>query len=222
MEYQLAGEIAQTAHLRIDRGERLWASKGALVSHGAGVEWDLKIPGGVGGALRRSLSGEGLSLALFTCRRDGGRLTLGANAPGHIAVWDLSDGPVITTRGAFLAAWGDDVDITVTVARRAGAAFFGGAGLFLQQISGRGTVLVHGSGDFSEEYLAAGDELVVSTGNLAAFAGSIDYDIQTVGGLKKTLFGREGLFMTHLRGPGKVLLQTLKRTALQAAATRGG
>jgi uncharacterized protein (AIM24 family) len=61
------------------------------------------------------------------------------------------------------------------------------------------------------------DTLVVSTGNLAAFADSIDDDIRAVGGLKKTLFGHEGLFMTHLRGPGKVLLQTLKRTAVQAA-----
>lgn len=40
---------------------------------------------------------------------------------------------------------------------------------------------------------------------------SIDYNIEFVGGLKKSLFGGEGLFMTELTGPGKVLLQTLKR-----------
>ena len=137
---------------------------------------------------------------------------LSANQPGHIAVWDLADGPIVTTRGSFLAAWGEDVDISVTVARRAGAAFFGGAGLFLQRISGRGTVLVHGSGDFSQIDLAAGEEILVSSGNLAAFAGSVDYNIRGIGGCRRVLFGGEGLFMTSLKGPGRVLLQTLKRT----------
>lgn len=218
MDFQITGQIAQTARIELDRGDKLWASKGSIVSHSPAVEWNLKIPGGVSGALRRSLSGEGIALTQIHPRHPGARVTLGANAPGHIAVWDLADGPVLTTRGAFLAAWGEDLDISVAVARRAGAAFFGGAGLFLQRIAGRGTVLVHGSGDFAEEHLSADEEIAVSTGNLAAFADSVDYDIRTVGSLRKTLFGREGLFMTHLRGPGKVLLQTLKRTALQAAA----
>jgi uncharacterized protein (TIGR00266 family) len=218
MDFRITGQIAQTARVELDRTDLLWASKGSIVSHSPAVEWDLKIPGGVAGALRRSLSGEGITLVQIRPVRPAAQVVLGANSPGHIAVWDLADGPVLTTRGAFLAAWGDDLDISVTVARRAGAAFFGGAGLFLQRISGRGTVLVHGSGDFAEERLAQDEELVVSTGNLAAFADSVDYDIRTVGSLRKTLFGREGLFMTHLRGPGKVLLQTLKRTALQAAA----
>jgi uncharacterized protein (AIM24 family) len=103
------------------------------------------------------------------------------------------------------------IDIDVTIARRAGAAFFGGAGLFLQRVSGTGTVLIHGSGDFYERRLAEGEQILVSTGNLAAFADRVDYDIQGVGGCRKMMFGGEGLFMTRLSGPGRVLLQTLKR-----------
>jgi uncharacterized protein (AIM24 family) len=98
------------------------------------------------------------------------------------------------------------------VARRAGAAIFGGAGLFLQKVSGVGKVLVHGSGDFLDQDLAVGEELLVSTGNLAAFSESVDYNIRGVGGLKKIVFGREGIFMTKLTGPGKVMLQSLKRS----------
>ena len=59
----------------------------------------------------------------------------------------------------------------------------------------------------------------MSTGNLAAFADGVDYDIHGVGGIGKALFGGEGLFMTRLTGPGKVLLQTLTR---QTAARSGG
>ncbi|MGB5047337.1 MAG: AIM24 family protein, partial [Caldilineaceae bacterium] len=81
----------------------------------------------------------------------------------------------------------------------------------LQTASGKGTVLVHASGDFSEHRLAAQEQMLVSTGNLAAFSSDVDYDIQGVGGCRKILFSGEGLFMTRLSGPGRVLLQTLKR-----------
>lgn len=211
MQYSIAGEIAQNVRLEFEEGEAIWASNGAIMAYTPTIDWSLRVPGGLGGAIRRSVAGEGVSLSYLQATAAGAYVLLAANAPGHIAEWDLADGPVVTTRGSFLAAWGEDVDITVTVARRAGAAFFGGSGLFLQRISGTGTVLIHGSGDFYERRLASEEQILVSTGNLAAFADSVDYDIQGVGGCRKMLFGGEGLFMTRLSGPGRVLLQTLKR-----------
>ena len=83
---------------------------------------------------------------------------------------------------------------------------------------GSGTVLVHGHGDFRKLTLAPNEECRVSTGNLAAFSSGVDYDVEAVGSLRKTFFGKEGLFMTRLCGPGSVLLQTLKPTR----AGRGG
>ena len=213
MNYTISGEIAQNVRLDFAAGETAWASKGSLMAYTGGMEWTLRVPGGLGGAARRALSGEGLALTFLETAQPEQYALLAANQPGHIETWDLADGPVVTTRGSFLAAWGEDVDITVTVAKRAGAAFFGGAGLFLQRVSGQGTVLIHGSGDFQEHNLAGGERIMVSTGNLAAFADTIDYDIQGVGGCRKILFGGEGLFMTRLAGPGRVLMQTLKRQA---------
>jgi uncharacterized protein (AIM24 family) len=157
------------------------------------------------------LSGEGVALTYLQATADGQRATLAANQPGKIIAWNLDDGAVITTRGSFVAAFGPQVNIDVRVAKRTGAAFFGGAGLFLQHISGSGTVLVHGSGDFIERDLAQDEAVLVSTGSLAAFAESVDYDIQGVAGCRRIVFGGEGLFMTRLSGPGRVLLQTLKR-----------
>jgi uncharacterized protein (TIGR00266 family) len=219
MQYHIKGEIAQHVRLDFAAGEWCWASKGALMAYSPGLEWNLRIPGGVEGALRRSLSGEGVSLTFLQTQQANQYALLVANSPGHVMTWDLADGPVITTRGSFLAAWGDKVDIDVTIARRAGAALFGGAGLFLQRISGSGTVLIHGSGDFEEHFLAENEQMLVSTGNLAAFADQVDYDIQGVGGCVKFLFGGEGLFVTRLKGPGRVLLQSLKR---QAGRSTGG
>lgn len=213
MEFKIAGELAQIANLTLDKGETCWASKGSIVSVDPDLSWTLKVPGGIAGSARRMMSGEGIALTFLDASRDGLRATLAANQPGKIIPWDLSQGAVITTRGSFVAAFGPAVEIDVRVAKRAGAALFGGAGLFLQRISGSGTVLVHGSGDFVERRLGTGESVLVSTGNLAAFSESVDYDIQGVSGCRRVLFGGEGLFMTRLTGPGLVLLQSLKRSA---------
>ena len=211
MQYTIDGELAQVANLELEKGESCWASKGAIVAIDPGLGWTLRVPGGASGAARRMMSGEGIALTFLEATANRQRATLAANQPGKIIAWNLDDGAVITTRGSFVAAFGPRVDVDVRVAKRAGAAFFGGAGLFLQHISGAGTVLVHGSGDFIERNLAEGESLLVSTGSLAAFAESVDYDIQGVAGCRRMAFGGEGLFMTRLTGPGRVLLQSLKR-----------
>ena len=210
MQYRIVGSLAQHVEFEFDRNDQLWLSNGAIMSHSRDVHWTLQVPSGLSGALRRSLSGEGVSLTRARATSPGQHLRAAPGAVGHISAWDLSAGPLLTTRGAFLAAWGD-VDISVTVARRAGAAVFGGAGLFLQHLSGTGTVLIQGNGDLIEQQLKPGEVHLVSTGNLAAFSADVDYGIETVSGIRKLLFGGEGLFMTRLTGPGTMYLQTLKR-----------
>jgi hypothetical protein len=79
MEYSITGEIAQTANFTLQAGETLWASKGAIVSYSSGIDWDLKIPGGLGGAIRRSLAGEGIALTYIQSYYDKQSLVLCAN-----------------------------------------------------------------------------------------------------------------------------------------------
>lgn len=221
MQYRIEGELAQVAVLDLVQGETCWSSRGAIMSLTPGVDWTLKIPGGLGGAVSRSFAGEGVALTYIEARQDNQQVTLASNQPGKIIDWNLADGPVLTTRGSFVAAFGRNVNITVVIARRAGAALFGGAGLFLQKISGDGVVLIHGAGDFVDRQLQNGETILVSTGNLAAFAEQVDYNIQGVAGCRRILFGGEGLFMTKLTGPGRVLLQSLKRS-VTAPKAQGG
>ena len=68
---------------------------------------------------------------------------------------------------------------------------------------------VHAGGTIIKKELAAGEILRVDTGCLVAFARSVDYDIQFIGGFKNSLFGGEGLFFARLTGPGTVYLQSL-------------
>jgi len=55
---------------------------------------------------------------------------------------------------------------------------------------------------------------------------TVNYDIQLVPGVKTALFGGEGLFLVHLTGPGRVILQTLPFSRLAdriiAASPRAG
>ena len=56
--------------------------------------------------------------------------------------------------------------------------------------------------------LAPGEVIKVDTGNVVAFERSVAYEIETVKGLKNIFLGGEGLFLTKLTGPGRVILQT--------------
>lgn len=214
---EIRGEIAQTATLKLTRGQDLWVARGCLLAYSEQVSWSLKVPGGASKALGRMMSGEGATLLRVQPQAGGQQVVITANQPGKLATWDLSRGPIICTPGAFVAALGE-VDIDVTVARSAGAAFFGGAGLFLQKLSGTGVVLVHAAGDFIEHHLEPGERLLVSTGNLALFSADCGYGVRGVGGCGKMLFGGEGMFMTEITGPGWVMLRSLKKQLSQGSA----
>ena len=220
MQFEIRGELAQYVKLTLNDKDDCWASKGALISYSPGVNWSLKIPGGMGGAARRLLSGESFTLTLIKSTANNCQVTLAANQPGRIIAWNLEDGPVVTTKGSFVAAFGPQISIDVSVAKRAGAALFGGAGLFLQTVSGKGTAFIHGAGDFIEHQLEPDQSILVSTGNLAGFSKQVDYSVQGVGGMRRMFFGGEGLFMTKLTGPGRVLLQSLKRVQVKQRANQ--
>ena len=79
----------------------------------------------------------------------------------------------------------------------------------MQRLSGSGTAFVEIDGELVEYDLAAGQKMVVDTGNVAGFEPSVSIDIQQVPGLKNKLLGGEGLFNTTLTGPGKIWLQTM-------------
>jgi uncharacterized protein (AIM24 family) len=95
MHYTLSGEIAQSVRFELEANDTLWASNGSIMAYSKGVAWELRVPGGVSGAISRTLAGEGISLSYIQSREAGQYALLANNAPGHIAVWNLADGPVV-------------------------------------------------------------------------------------------------------------------------------
>ena len=63
-------------------------------------------------------------------------------------------------------------------------------------------------GDLVTKDLQPGEVLKVDTGNVVAFDRSVGYEIEMVKGMSNIFFGGEGLFLTKLTGPGRIILQT--------------
>ena len=80
--------------------------------------------------------------------------------------------------------------------------------MIFQDINGQGMAFLEIDGDMVEKHLGAGEVLKVDTGNVVAFEKTVGYEIETVKGLGNIFFGGEGLFLTKLVGPGRVILQT--------------
>jgi uncharacterized protein (TIGR00266 family) len=210
--------------VQLEAGEKLHSESGAMMFISGDVSMDVEMPGGLTGGLKRSLlSGESMFLATYQAR-GAGVVGLCGPFPGSIKQYEL-DGEVICEKHAYIGHVGD-VEISSAFAQRRGMGLGGGGeGFVLQRLAGKGTVWLHGGGDFLDVDLVDGQTLVVDTGCMVMIEPTVRYDVKMQSGLKKSVFGGEGLFLVHMTGPGHVTLQTLpfSRTAdriLEAA--RGG
>jgi len=93
--------------------------------------------------------------------------------------------------------------------KKLGAGFFGGEGFILQKISGHGLAFAELDGEVMEYTLKKNQTLKVGTGHIAMFEPTVDFDIEFISGVRNIFFGGEGLFLSTLKGPGKVWLQTM-------------
>ena len=204
-------------------GDRVTAEAGAMMFISGDVTMDVAMPGGlVGGLKRKVLAGESLFLTTYTARGTGA-VGITGPFPGSIREHEL-DGEIICERHAYLAHAGD-VEIESAFAQRLGMGIHGGGeGFVLQRLKGKGTVWLHGGGDFVDFDLADGQNLVIDTGCMVMVEPTVRYEVKMQGGVAKSLFGGEGLFLVHMTGPGHVTLQTLpfSRTARRVLAAAGG
>lgn len=209
MRYQVIGDTMPAVEVRFDAaGESMYTQSGGMAWMSEGIAMDSNMRGGLGKSIGRMFSGESLFMATYKAERPDAMIAFASTVAGEILPVDIGAcGGLICQKGAFLCAQ-ESVNLSITFTKKASAGFFGGEGFILQDMSGTGMVFLEIDGNKVEKNLAPGEVIKVDTGNVVAFEKTIKYEIETVKGLKNIFFGGEGLFLTKLTGPGRVVLQT--------------
>ncbi|MBQ9898794.1 MAG: TIGR00266 family protein [Ruminococcus sp.] len=207
MQYTIIGQTVPAVEFELNAGESMYTQSGGMIWQSEGIKMSTNARGGVARSLGRLFTGESIFMANYTAERQGAKIAFGSTVPGTVVPVDISRSEIIAQKGAFLCAE-QSVDIKVAFTKKISAGFFGGEGFILQRLFGSGMAFLEVDGDMVERTLAPGEVIKVDTGNVVAFDTSVSYEIETVKGLGNIFFGGEGLFLTRLTGPGRIILQT--------------
>lgn len=215
MKYEIFGGEFPGVKFNLEPGEAIVSQAGGMAWMDPSIQMETRVPGGIGGAFGRMLTGEGIAMNVYTSHRPNSEIVFASTIPGRILPVELSGESILAQKTAFMCATrGVQMRAEVTNVK---AGFFGGEGFLLQRISGNGTVFLECSGSVVCKDLAPGETLLVDTGSLVAFEETVRYDIERVKGVKNIFLGGEGLFLTKMTGPGQVYLQTMSVSNLAAA-----
>ena len=234
IDYEIKGHDIQLVEIELDPQETIIAEAGAMLYMQEGIEFETKMGDGSDpdqgffgkllSAGSRMITGESLFLTHFTHRGFGkSRVAFSAPYPGTIIPVDLQSigGSLIVQKDGFLCA-AKGTKISIHFNKKLGATFFGGEGFILQKLIGDGKAFIHAGGTLVEKQL--NDETIrIDSGCIVAFEEGIDFSIERAGGLKSMIFGGEGIFLSTLRGTGKIWIQSMPiRKMIAALSPQGG
>ena len=209
MKYKVIGNTMPAVEVMFDApGESMYTQSGGMAWMSEGVQMDTNTRGGVLKGVGRMFAGESLFMANYTATQAGATIAFASTVPGEVLPIDVGQtNGLICQKGAFLCAE-PTVNINVTLTKKLSSGFFGGEGFILEEISGAGMAFLEIDGDKIIKDLAPGEVIKVDTGNVVAFQKGMAYEVEMVKGLKNIFLGGEGLFLTKITGPGRVVLQT--------------
>lgn len=214
MDAKIVGESLPLVSCKLAKGESVITEAGGMSWMDDGIKMTTSTNGGIMKGLGRALAGESLFMNIYTAEKDDAEITFSSSFPGKILEFNLAEGEtIIAQKKAFLCAE-SSVDIAMHFRKKLGAGFFGGEGFIMQKITGPGKVFLEIDGELVKKELQAGEKLKVDNGYVAAMTQGVDLDIETVPGLKNIVFGGEGLFLTTVKGPGTVWLQSMPMSKL--------
>ena len=208
MKYTITGDNLQFVNIELQPGEEFNSVAGAMAYMSGNMRMESKMEGGLMAGLKRSLSGASLFLLKYAPQGGVGTVGLAGKAPGKVLDLDIGQGSWVVQKTGYLGSE-TTVKLDMALQKRMGSMLFGGEGLILQRLSGTGRAFVHACGDLNVVDLAPGQQYKVSTANAVAWEESVSYDITAVGGIKTALFSGEGLFVTTLTGPGRIVIQSM-------------
>ena len=215
MQYKIIGGTVPVVTCNLSNGESMITESGAMVWMTANMEM-ATTGGGLGKMFSKAFSGESMFQNIWTANGDA-MIAFGSSFPGRIVPIEVGPGKSwILQKRSFLAAE-RGVELSMHFNKKAKTGIFGGEGFIMQKLSGSGIAFAEIDGDLVEYDLAAGQQIIVDTGNVAGFEESVSIDTQMVKGTKNIFLGGEGMFNTVLTGPGRIWLQTMPISNVAAA-----
>lgn len=209
MQYTIEGNQLPVVICNLAPGEQMITERGSMSWMSPNMKMETTSNGGIGKALGRMFAGEALFQNRYTALGGNGMIAFASSFPGSIYPLQITpDKPMIVQKSAFLASEAG-VQLSVFFQKKLSAGFFGGEGFIMQKLSGNGIAFVEIDGHAVEYNLGVGEQIIVDTGYLAMMDATCSMDVVTVPGVKNMLFGGEGIFNTVVKGPGRVILQTM-------------
>lgn len=210
MKYEIQGGNLPVVICNLEQNESMITESGSMSWMSQNMQMDTSSNGGLGKAFGRMFAGEKMFQNIYTARNGSGMIAFASSFPGSILPIQIGNGhpDMIVQKTGFLASE-SGVTLSLHFQKRLGAGFFGGEGFIMQRLSGNGLAFIEIDGSTTEYTLGAGETMIIDTGYLAAMEATCTMDIKTVPGIKNMLFGGEGLFLTEVKGPGKIILQSM-------------
>ena len=207
--FHILGTVQQTLVVELQPNQTVYSDAGAMSWMTTSVNMATTSSGGLGGMLKRAVSGATVFIINFTAAGQPGQACFSTDFPGKVIPVELEAGQsIIMHKHAFLCAE-KSVTLDVFFTRKLGAGMFGGEGFILQKLTGPGMAFGELDGDAVEYSLKPGEMMKVEPGHVAMFESTVTFDIQMIKGISNILAGGEGLFLATLKGPGRIWLHSM-------------
>ncbi|MBL6784784.1 MAG: AIM24 family protein [Rickettsiales bacterium] len=220
IEYKILGNDAQYITIQLDPSESIIAEAGTMLTMDDGIKLTTIFGDGsynsglfksITAVGKRLITGESLCLTSFT-NESSTRKTVTFTGPyiGKVIPVNLNKhgSKFICQKDSFLCAV-RGISIGIFFQKKIFTGFFGGEGFIMQKLEGNGMVFLHAGGGAYLRSLKPGETITVDSTSIVAFESSVNFSFKMVGGIKSALFAREGLFLSTLTGPGKIVLQSM-------------
>jgi uncharacterized protein (AIM24 family) len=205
MNCKILGYDYKSLEVELNPSESFFCEKGALVYHEDGIEKDVRIiDKGLGGMLKRKISGESIFLVELNNRSRTTKKMLIAGKLGLTPIDLRSFGGEIVCRAGCYVASNKNVDVSFSLNL---SSLISNMQLALQKISGDATVFIDVVGSAVRLDVVAGSSVYVDEKHFVCINGS------SIGNLQSSFSGRgflggEGLSMYHITGPATVYVST--------------
>jgi uncharacterized protein (TIGR00266 family) len=214
LKYHILGTVQQTLVAELQPNQTIFSDTGAMSWMTATINMSTKAGGGLGGMLKRAVSGATAFIIDFNAAGGPGQVSFTTDFPGKILPIELEAGKsIIMHRHAFLCAE-KTVTLDIFFTRRLGVGLFAGEGFILQKLTGPGIAFAELDGDAVEYHLQPNQVMRVEPGHVAMFEETVAFNIEMIKGMANILLGGEGLFLATLKGPGRIWLHSMTESKM--------